>query len=316
VLDTLLLAIDDPLNIDANLDTGSGGLSSLIFNCLSLTGTGLDLSKAYRTASLGVPGAPGSIQITIAGKNPANWLYSDVINGGNNITGYLDPASGQITGYRVYASTSSSGPWNLLLDMNTTTGYSTPTINDLNTVLFGTSNADPIYWNKWALLNNHVYFMGVAYNGEGEGPGITIEAHKGTAWQTVKTVAIKNPYLGAVLNNGYALSPITDNNKMYIAFQEPIDPSKVSAGNFGLTGGNSVLNAKVLTRSDSALAVTSGAALPAGWGGIALTIVEIDAANTLIPAGTLTVTPSTIQDLAGNYVDTTGGAPAWNQVNY
>lgn len=311
LLDPLAIASEDILD----LDKGSGGLTVWVYNSTTNPGGPVgspDMAHTYRTAAGGVPGAPGDVQVTLGGKQPVNANYSDVHAGtppDGAVGVYWSPASGQITGYRIYVAPSMSGPWQLAtFEVVGATSW-TGLVSDINQALFGVSlpssplspNVDPVYWNKWAFENNKVYFRVVAFNGEGESDAATADAQEGIGPQLNTTVQ-EAPYTaGAPLVNNYWVpnlaSTATDKTKVYIAFNEPIDPSSVAATNFTIPGVV-VNNVTVMARSSADLGFFGGSDL-------SLLLVETDTDLTVGGPRTLTVTG--VKDLAGNAVVTGTG---------
>lgn len=324
-LDWLILSMDDFSNI-IDLDKGSGGVTCWVFNA------GIDLvlgapipsppagvpipitdpSKFYRTVAGGVPGAPGDVQVSLGNppKQPANASYSDVFpNVGSPPPFQVDvywapPTSGQISGYRVYVSLSSTGPWTQLLTtggstipLPMTTPYFIGTVGDVSLALFGTTNLDPVSIGKWPFVNNKVYFKVVAFNGDGESPAAAADAQIGKG-PSLHSVADDNtgggywsPYNDKILLNGYQLLKPLNNQTFYVSFDEPVDIAYAQiAGSYIITGPGTVhvVTATVMTTSSSVLSGADGC-----------TIVKIVTDNPVIGLG-YSVNSSGVKDLAGN----------------
>lgn len=259
----------------------------------------------YETSAGGVPGAPSNLQVTINGKTTSEVDYSDVISGTNDVDLYWDPSSsGNVTGYRVYvAQTGSLNNYALLGDAAantwTTDNYFDSEIIKVLDVFHAMSGIDPIATGNYPFINNTIYFKVVAFNGDGEsdGPVISAKDVKGPQARPgpFPPSFYKAGFTGATLANNYYLAPIgaAETDRVYVNFNEPIDPASIAAGNFSLDGGLNVVSATFLTNCFTGISLN--------WNGL----VEIVASGDLT-GRTLTVT-SGVKDLAGNGVATGTG---------
>ncbi len=237
---------------------GAGGLSVTVYN-----NTWEANNYNYRTASGGAPGAPTGVLLTV---NTATVIdYSDVSTAGNPVDlSWLAPASGLVTGYKVYVGASSSGPWEWLyetnLGQNTTTANTFhSTVIRVNDALYGTGttslpNADCI--KQLAFVTTPVYFKVVAFNGEGETAATAVATRDATKpTLTLLTSADRNAAnvgvpaaLAAALTDFSAGASL--NLGCYVVFSEPMivgtltDPTK-----YTVDTGQTVTGATVVYNS-------------------------------------------------------------------
>jgi len=267
---------------------GAGGLANTVYN-----NSGASANLDYRTASGGAPGAPTGVLLTV--NDLATIDYWDVNLTNSVDLSWLAPSSGVISGYRVYGSTGSSGPWALLDDAG---GRNTDTIlvTDVNDALYGGRyNADCI--RQLAFVTDTVYFRVAAYNAEGETTSETV-AIRDSVKPTITT------YLGAVNRDpslvgigsvsaaltNYAALGTTLNTGCYVAFSEPmnlalcVDPTKYTVG----TAGVSVTSATVVYNDNG------------------LTVVRLVFSGAVTLPDTLTVSTSGPTDLSNNVMSSTG----------
>ncbi|MFA4967326.1 MAG: Ig-like domain-containing protein, partial [Candidatus Margulisiibacteriota bacterium] len=257
--------------LETSPPSDSGGLDSTTYNA-----TVSDFY--YRTASSGVPGAPTGLLLTVNNTTEVN--YSDVDGGAEAVNlSWLAPSSGSITGYKVYVSPSASGPWALLSSASVNTLTSNTT--NVNTALYGSMyNADCI--RQLAFVNDAVYFSVIAYNGEGEGSGVTT-SKRDSVKPTITTLTgavDRNPAtvgIPIVGPTNYETAGATLNMGCYIAFSEPMNTSTLTdAAKYTLSTGGPVVSATVKYSS----------------GG--LTVVELASTTAITPAvTTVTVEAST-----------------------
>ncbi|MFA6169419.1 MAG: Ig-like domain-containing protein [Candidatus Margulisiibacteriota bacterium] len=259
----------------------------------------LALSQLYRVSTGGVPAGAGDISFSIGGTTLEAATFANVFGAGAlNI--YWNPASGVVTGYRIYVANSATGNYTLLT--TSTVNYATPSMNSVLTALYGTTNIDPISTGaNYPLINTPLYLKIIAYNGDGESGAVAsgaLQYKKGPAvieghgWNNANfTTAHANA-------NNYVLGDSTNRlastNEAYIGFDTPLVSSTVTAANFTIAGG-SVTAATLLTNHTADLDPA------AYWTGANLrSIVKITADVTVygntIEAGTA------VKDLAGNSV--------------
>jgi len=272
---------------------GAGGLSVSIYN-----NTWESHSYDYRTASGGAPGAPTGILLTV--HDLATIDYWDVNLTNSVDLSWLAPSSGVISGYRVYGSTGSSGPWALLDDAG---GRNTDTIlvTDVNDALYGGRyNADCI--RQLAFVTDTVYFRVAAYNAEGETTSETV-AMRDSVKPTITAAPAavdRNPanagiasVYAALTNFADAAAAATLNKGCYVRFSEPMnlatltDPTK-----YTITSGSSpTVTAATVVFNDNGV-----------------TIVKLDFSVAIAAPMTDTVTVSTSgpTDLSNNVMSSTG----------
>ncbi|MGB9613618.1 MAG: Ig-like domain-containing protein, partial [Candidatus Margulisiibacteriota bacterium] len=279
-------------------------------------------SQSYRVTTGGLPGTPEGV--TLSYYDPfggvTRILTSDAATGidfthiNNLWSGFLrlywNPPSdgGPVTGYRVYAAIDSDSASNYVLLGETTNNYwSFPSKGSggLVNALFGTENIDPVATKNYPLINKAVYFKVVAYNGDGEGSAASTSGLKELVGPKLDTKAFSGRtgggFTAAVQNNNYYLAGLkagTDTKIAYIAFNEPVDPSTITAGNFTHSAGT-VTGATLLTSSSSNL--SSGV-----WSGDVFSIVKIISDTDFAAGHTITVRTG-VKDLAGNPVVTGTG---------
>ncbi len=264
------------------------------------------LSQNYRVTTGGAPGAPAGVSVVIGSKiissdatdgSTAYANYAD-IKGAANVGFYWTPATGVVTGYKIYVANEASGNYILLATATGNVNYYTESMTNIINKLCGSGAAiDPLGTANYPMINKTLYVKVVAYNGDGEsaagsgtakdmaGPRLSGTAYKSTNWTS-----------DTVLNNNYVLPAITDTHVAYIAFTEPVDPATAgAAGNYTIAGGN-VTGAQVMTSSSTSLTT---------YGGSSYTIVKITA-DVTVNGNAITVTHGSVKDLAGN--TTTYGA--------
>jgi hypothetical protein len=86
----------------------------------------------------------------------------------------------------------------------------------------------------------------------------------------------------------------TDTTLIYIAFDEPVDASTITAGNFTISGGLTITGAELLTSSSADL--DPGAV----WTGSVYSIVKLTA-SAAVSTNTITIGTG-VKDLAGNAI--------------
>jgi len=260
---------------------------------------------SYKTVSNGVPGAPSNLSVIVNNKplTSTGADYSDIHNGagGRIVNLSWTPGTGLITGYKIYAADSSSGNYSLV--DTAASNADNPTITNILSALYGAgaSSFDPVGTGNWPMINKTLYLRVVAYNGDGESasaevsaidlnpPGLSTTVFSGRTGG----VGFTAQYLG----NGYYLAGLTagtDKRVAYIAFDEPIDRSTITTGNFTLSAG-AVTNVELLT--------TSSGDLDPGtvWAGSVYSIVKVTSDTDLV--ATVTVNIGTgVKDLAGNAI--------------
>ncbi len=263
----------------------------------------LQSSQSYRVTTGGLPGAPSNVVVTMNGKpftsGQAGADYSDVMNGGGNDLGiYWDPPSsgGLVTMYKVYASVGNNYVTFAPPGSSTTNNYCSGSMWNLIQALYGTT-VDPISTKNYPFINKYVYFKVVALNGDGE----SAAASTGGIMELVGPQLVSPAYDGfggkaaEKFNNNYYLPALTgtDTKIAYIGFNQPVDPSTITAANFSLSGAGTVTEATLLTQSS---AVLSGAS----FGVAAYAVVRITSDTDLTG---VTVTAKTgVKDLSGNSV--------------
>ncbi len=266
--------------------TNAGGLSQTIYNN-SASSSSLD----YRTASGGAPGTPTGLLLSVNGKARGNIDYNDVILGTEQVNlSWLAPSSGQISGYRVYVSTGSSGPWSLL---GSATGNAFgSTVSVVNTRLYGGSY-DPTCIKHMAFVTDTVYFRAVAWNPEGESTGVAT-SERDAVEPGVFAVARQNPSNVTALSVAGIDASLTDYSAAanldmgcYITFTEPMDVSTLTDATKYTPTVGSVTSATVVFNSGGS------------------TVVELVFSVANPPANTVTVSGSGPADLSGNTVDIT-----------
>ena len=302
------IVLDSLLSYDED-DTGSGGLTADNYN-------GERPDQYYRVAAGGAPGAPTELQLLLNGKL-TGLDYQDINYGlATVVLNWITPASGQISGYKVYASRSSAGPWQLIRDASDSnhamigdvkTNSLQTEVDDINFSIYGNTlqsggnypgGVDPVCIGNAMFINSKAYFRVVAYNADGESSAATAEAQDSTG-----PILSISSYNGAALTliNGYVLPATVDDTERYIAFREPVNQSDAgTAGNYALDGGLTVSSVQVMTSSDYDIE-------PIGneFGGLgAYTVIHIKASGALTGR---TLTVSGTRDLAGNAVVTGTG---------
>ncbi|MFH1826362.1 MAG: Ig-like domain-containing protein [bacterium] len=270
---------------------GSGGLATAIY-------TGANATDDYRVTSGGVPGVPTNLQITVNDADPSQTApslqYTDADAGTEDVdVSWWAPISGQVTGYKVYVSTASTGPW-ALLGTSSDTDLLGSDVDDVNTALYnGTIAAgtvDPVANRRGAFISNSVHFKVVAFNGDGEGTALTTSARDNTG----PTIDGTADYGATELTNGYRLPAVADNTIAYVAFNEPVNVTSAGTlANYSLSTGT-ITSVTVLTSNRDDLG---------GAFGTAFTVVKIDADTSLAAASGVTLTVGTgVTDLSGNPV--------------
>jgi hypothetical protein len=271
----------------------SGGLVDTVYNATQ--------ERYYhRTASGGFPGAPTGLHLTVSGGGgvvlPANLDYIAIIGGEALLNWHAPTSGGPISGYRVYVSNSSTGPWHLA---DTIAGNSAAiAVDDVNISIHGDGDFDPVSKGNAAFINYKVYFRVVAYNADGESSAAAAEAQDATGPQLDATAfsgrSLGAGFLGTTLFNAYylvALTAGTDTKIAYIAFNEPVDPSSITATNFTHSAGT-VNSATLLTSYREPLA---------SWTGDVYSIVKIVSSTVFANGHTITAGTG-VKDLAGNAV--------------
>jgi len=279
LLDTLVAA---PIN------TNSGGLTNAIYNQTSA-------NNYFRTASGGVPGAPTGLLVTVNGKTTID--YSDAISGGNVNLSWLAPSGLiSISGYKVYASTSSTGPWYGFSTVYTT-NIAIPTINSVNQLLYGPNapyNADCI--RELAFVTDPVYFKVIAFNGDGEGTGVVSSAFRDSVRPILFSNAYRNPAapsLVAIMNTTGALpkyhtfvlpdvNPLQDKG-CYLIFTEPMNLSNLTDASKYTIGAVAAASATIVYNSNG------------------YTVVELTFTNPIATTGAVvTLSIAGVTDLSNN----------------
>ncbi|MDD5383050.1 MAG: Ig-like domain-containing protein [Candidatus Margulisbacteria bacterium] len=299
----------DPLMVYGPNDTGSEGLPSDVYN-------GSSLNWSYRTRSGGVPGAPGNFSLSVSGEPSASFNFQEVMLAGfQGVRFHWDRPAGNISGYKLYASASLSGAWNLMTLLNASENYYVCSPQGVNNAIFGSTMVDPVGTGRYAMVNGRAYFKVVAYNGDGEGAGATLEAQDSIPPQVDPTAWSSNSsFTGLTLQNNYYLEALTNKSKAYVFFNEPIDPSTAIAANFEITttsGTPRTVSGVSFLTSHSGFLGQAGAPAPLES---AYAVVEVTASGDI--TGSLyriKAKEGKVRDLAGNKVaaggSTTGTLP-------
>ncbi|MFA4844161.1 MAG: Ig-like domain-containing protein [Candidatus Margulisiibacteriota bacterium] len=269
----------------------------------------------YKTSTGGAPGAPGSILVTASSKPFSSDAavgadFADIL-GSATIGLNWTAGSGNLTGYKVYVSDSSTNNYRLLEQSSAPTTYTpnvyfTTTMTKILSALYGTTYIDPIGSANYPMINRSTYFKVVAFNGEYEsasaeasaidlvGPRVITQAYSGRTG---------GGFTAAVLSNKYPLPTLTagtDTKVAYITFREPLDSSTVKAANFTSTAGT-VTDATLLTNASIDLDPA------AFWTGSAYSIVKITVDTAFVATQIITVGTG-VKDLSGNAASGAGEA--------
>jgi hypothetical protein len=195
-----------------------------------------------------------------------------------------------VTGYKIYAAKSGSIlnyiplESDISTETTTTDNYFTSDISKVIKALYGDgAEVDPVSTGNYPMVNNSVYFKVVAYNGDGESGGgvVPVRDAVGPRAQAPDAYMVE-PFAGMVdPTTYYYLPPITaaEKDRAYIVMSEPLDSTTVTASNFSLDGGLTVLSANFLLNAQ-------------------LCVVEIKASGNL-NGRTLTMLTG-VKDLSGN----------------
>lgn len=277
--------------LEASAPTNSGGLDNTIYNQTSA-------DYYYRTASGGAPGAPTGVLLTVNNQTAID--YSDADSSHYVDLSWLAPASGVISGYKIYVSNSSSGPW-ALLDDDIVRNTDSITNTKVNQVLYGAFyNADSI--RQMAFVTDTVYFRIAAINAEGETTSETvamrdsvkptITTHTGAVDRNPNVVGIGSVYMA--LTN-FALTGATLNKGCYIAFSEPMNPASLTNPTKYTLSTGTVTSATVVFNDNG------------------VTVVQLVFSGAINPGvDTVTVSTSGPVDLSGNVMSGTGNSRAIN----
>jgi hypothetical protein len=267
----------------------------------------LQPTQFYRVTTGGLPGAPSNIVVTMNGKpftaGAGGADYSDVMHGGMTDLGiYWDPPSsgGLVSVYKIYAAVGGASVSNYVIFgsyPNITNNYYSDSVQFLINALYGSTPVDPVSTKNYPFINKAVYFKVVAINGDGE----SAAASTGGIMELVGPQLVSTAYDGFStkeaerLSNNYYLPALTgtDTKIAYIGFNQPVDPSTITATNFSLYPGT-VTDAALLTQSSGTLCATS-------FGGAAYAVVRITSDTDLI-TDTVVTAKTGVKDLAGNPV--------------
>jgi len=262
------------------------------------------LTQSFRVTTGGAPGAPSNITVVVNNKlvssdatdgstGYANFV--DIININNYVGLNWTPSSGTVTGYRVYVADSATGNY-VLWKSVAAANYCSGTIGSIISALYGNSAwLDPLGTANYPMINKTLYFKVIAYNGDGESNAATASV-KELAGPVPNANVQESTYAGGTLNNSYYLPKLTasadDKKCVYIAFNEPIDASSLSAGNFTITaGGGSIVSVALMTNSSTDLGLLSGDDYA---------IVKVTTDTDLTAGGPRTLNINGVKDLAGN----------------
>lgn len=269
----------------------------------------------YRVGAGGLPVAPSGLIVSVAGQTKEGIVYDDLLQGGSEVAlNWAPSASGNITGYRVYAALSSAPSNYVPLEMAATTGtvttcaYYTSSVSKVLKAFYGSSTVGPISTGNYPFINSGVNFKVVAYNGDGESVG-TVASYRDQAapriyfWQPAVWNGCLAVPLPTIMDNGYYADSLAD-NEAYILFYEPVVASSLDKTKFKISGGaaTTIDNVSFMTSSDFPL--SGGTTIYSG--------VKVKANAALNMVGqTYTLTVEGVTDLSGNTIKA-GSTAVWN----
>ncbi len=234
----------DGNRLDASGGYYAGGISDSIYNGSECEG------YLYRTASGGAPGSPSGVLLTVDTKNKVD--FTDLIDFTDPVKlSWLAPATGTISGYKVYISNSANGPWAQLGNSVTENRFSS-TVQAVNDAIYGTGsqyNASCI--KQMAFVTDTIYFRVVAFNAEGEGASATVSMRDSVKPQ-LEGADIHAEHIGVPSSLASAL-PVYDETGSatfegcYLSFSEPMDPTSLSnASKYTISTGQTVESASLV----------------------------------------------------------------------
>lgn len=248
----------------------------------------------YRVASGGVPAAPSNLKIcynilgTITTEADAYDYWENLYLTSEAI--YLNwdapTGGGPITGYNIYAANGASKEYLKVNSDPITTNCFSADVRTFEATFWpqGVPWSDPVCGGNYPFINNPCRIKVVAFNGDGEGPGVGISAQDTVSPRI--TSAESAGFAGGLLLNLYYLPaiPALSSGEAYIGLSEPVNPSTVS-GNVTIAGVS--LTATLLTQFSDYL-----------FPGV-MSVIKLDAGTTNIRTKTVTIEAG-LKDLAGN----------------